>query len=80
MKTLFALTAAALLAGPAIAAPVPVHDRIADLCSVSSTDLEGQRLARACRAQVRAAHAAERRLVAEQRPIRVADATTDRPR
>ena len=60
MKKFAILIGAALIAVPAVAAPVPVQDRIADLCSVSSTDLEGQRLARTCRAEVRARFEAER--------------------
>jgi hypothetical protein len=51
---------AALLAAAASAAPTPVQDQVAELCSVSNTDLEGQRLARGCRAEVRAQAAAER--------------------
>ncbi|WP_168067158.1 hypothetical protein [Sphingomonas kaistensis] len=78
--------AAALFAAPATAAPASVQDRIADLCSVSNTDLEGQRLAKACRTQVRASFAAEQRAEAAARvpltrlPLRIADAAPVRPR
>ena len=72
---------AALLAGPAAAAaPESIHDRVADLCSVSNTDLQGQRLARTCRAQVRYRTTAERLAQAAPRPVRVAATTPDRPR
>ena len=67
------LISAGLLAVPAAAAPVPVQDRIADLCSVSGTDLEGKRLAKVCRAEVRARFEAERLAKAEaKRPLRTA--------
>jgi hypothetical protein len=74
--------AAALVAAPVTAAPVPasVHDRIAELCTVSNTDLEGQRLARACRAEVRARAAAERLAATAPRPVRIAEARQERPR
>ncbi len=73
MKKFAILIGAALIAVPAVAAPVPVQDRIADLCSVSSTDLEGQRLARTCRAEVRARFETERLARAEaKRPLRTA--------
>jgi hypothetical protein len=73
--------AAAFVAAPATAAPVPasVHDRVAELCTVSNTDLEGQRLARACRAEVRA-RAAERLAATAPRPVRIAEASRERPR
>jgi hypothetical protein len=58
--TTITFLSAALLAASASAAPAPVQDRIAELCSVSNTDLEGQRLVRACRAEVRAQAEAER--------------------
>lgn len=53
---------ALLLASPAVAAPrgEAVKERVAELCTVSDTDLVGKRLAKECRAQVRAE--AERRL------------------
>jgi hypothetical protein len=76
---LFAL-GATLLAAPAIAAPPSVHDRVAELCSVSNTDLEGQRLAKTCRAEVRARMAAERLAVTAPRAVRVAQASRPRPR
>jgi hypothetical protein len=73
MKKFAILIGAALIAVPAVAAPVPVQDRIADLCSVSPTDLEGQRLARTCRAEVRARFETERLARAEaKRPLRTA--------
>ena len=89
MKNLTLLTlAAALLAGSAAAAAAPasVQDRITELCSVSNTDLEGQRLAKACRAEVRARFSAEQRAAAASRlqpaaaVMRTADATPVRPR
>jgi hypothetical protein len=46
--TLLILASAALLSARAEAQLVPVHDRVAELCTVSSTDLVGQRLARKC--------------------------------
>jgi hypothetical protein len=73
MKTMMTLLGAALMVAPAAAAPVPLHDRLADLCSVSGTDLEGQRLAKACRAEVRARFEAERLAAAQaKRPLRTA--------
>lgn len=74
-KTILSFTGALLLAGTANAAPAPsVNDSIAELCAVSNTDLEGQRLARACRAEVRARFAAEQLAKADQRPLRAAQA------
>lgn len=79
--TILPLIGAALLAAPASAAPVPVQDRIAEMCTVSNTDLEGQRLAKACRAEVRARFEAERlAAAAAKRTVRTADATPLRPR
>lgn len=73
MKTILTLLGAALIAAPAAAAPVSVQDRINDLCSVSATDLEGQRLARTCRAEVRARFEAERLAATkDKRPFRTA--------
>jgi hypothetical protein len=74
--------AATLFVAPATAAPAPasVHDRIAELCTVSNTDLEGQRLARACRAEVRAQAAAERLAATAPRRVRIAEASRERPR
>ncbi len=82
MKNSILITlAATLLAAPAAAAPASLQDRVADLCSVSNTDLEGQRLARACRAEVRARFLAEQqRAEAAPRTLRTADATPLRPR
>ncbi|UUR06780.1 hypothetical protein [Sphingomonas glaciei] len=82
MKNSIPITlAATLLAAPAAAAaPASLQDRVADLCSVSNTDLEGQRLAKACRAEVRARFLAEQRAEATPRPLRTADATPVRPR
>lgn len=81
MKTkILTLLGVALLVAPATAAPVPVQDRIADLCQVSNTDLEGQRLARACRAAVRAQAGAEERAAVTRRGIRTANATPVLPR
>lgn len=81
MKMIVMFLSAALVAAPAVAAPVPVQDRIADLYSVSSTDLEGQRLAKACRAEVRARFEAERLAEAKaNRPLRTAANDTRRPR
>nr|WP_314442873.1 hypothetical protein [uncultured Sphingomonas sp.] len=78
--TIIAFLGTALLAGPATAAPAPVHDRIADLCAVSNTDLEGQRLARACRAELRARAEAERIAAAPASQLpRAADLTPERP-
>lgn len=76
------LTAAALLsaATAANAAPLPIQDRIAELCTVSATDLEGQRMARTCRAEVRARYEAERRAEAALRPLRTAANDSPRPR
>lgn len=54
MTILLLTLAAASLTPASNAQPSSVHDRIAELCTVSNTDLEGQRLARHCRAQVRA--------------------------
>lgn len=50
----------ALLAGTAHAAPPvqPINDRMEALCAVSNLDMVGKRLARECRAQVRAQHQA----------------------
>ena len=50
------LTAAALLTGAGQAAPLPgsMQDRMEALCTVSDGDLVGKRMARQCRAQVRA--------------------------
>ena len=61
------IVGAALLAGTATAAPVPIQDRIAQLCSVSNTDLEGRRFAKACRAEVRARWQAEQ--LAQRQPV-----------
>jgi hypothetical protein len=70
---------AALLAAPAAAAPAPLQDRIAEMCSVSNVDLEGQRLAKACRAEVRARFEAELLAAARpQRPLRTAGVTPPR--
>lgn len=78
---LITLTATLLAAPAAAAAPASLQDRVADLCSVSNTDLEGQRLAKACRAEVRARFLAEQqRAEAPPRPVRTADATPVRPR
>ena len=79
-NSIITLLGAALLAAPAAAAPAPIHDRIADLCSVSNTDLEGQRLARACRAEVRARFEAERLAQAKPRQVRTAEAAPPRQR
>lgn len=81
MKTIIiAFLGTALLAAPATAAPAPFHDRIADMCAVSNTDLEGQRLARACRAELRARAEAERVAAAPApRSPRTADATPPLP-
>ena len=74
-KMILTLGTALLLGTGAGAAPAPsVNDRIAELCAVSNTDLEGQRLARACRAEVRARNAAKELARAGQRPIRTAEA------
>ena len=80
-KKILALTGALLLAGTAHAAPAPaaLNDRIAELCAVSNTDLEGQRLARACRAEVRA-QAERLAAAAAQRPLRTAAIEPTRPR
>ena len=53
----------ALLASTAHAAPPiqPVNDRMEALCAVSDVDMVGKRLARECRAQVRAQHQASTR-------------------
>ena len=81
MKTMMTFLAAALIVVPAAAAPIPVQDRLADLCSVSSTDLEGQRLAKTCRAEVRARFEAERLAAAQaKRPFRTAAIDSSRPR
>ena len=71
---------AALLAGTATAAPLPVEDRVAELCSVSNTDLEGQRLAKACRAEVRARLKVQRVARAAPATVRTAEALPARPR
>lgn len=81
MKSLFlTIMGALLLAGTAAAAPAPINDRIAELCAVSNTDLEGQRLARACRVEVRARLEAQRLAAAKARPIQTASADAIRPR
>lgn len=73
MKTIVTLLGAALIAAPSAAAPVSVQDRINDLCSVSGTDLEGQHLARKCRAEVRARFEAEQLAARKDRqPLRTA--------
>jgi hypothetical protein len=74
------IVGAALLAGTATAAPLPLQDRIAELCSVSNTDVEGQRLAKACRAEVRARHRAEQLAEGRPRPLRTAEVAEARPR
>ncbi|WP_344709095.1 hypothetical protein [Sphingomonas humi] len=80
-KMILTLAAAFLAAGTANAAPAPsINDRVAELCAVSNTDLEGQRLARSCRAEVRARFAAEQRAEARTREVRTADATPHRGR
>lgn len=84
-KTLLTITGALLFAGIAHAAPLPapapINDRIAELCAVSNTDLEGQRLARTCRAEVRAKLEAKALAAkAEPRPVRTASADPVRPR
>jgi hypothetical protein len=78
--------AAFFAASAAASAPQPVEDRVAEMCSVSNTDLEGQRLARACRAELRTRFAAEQAASAERaasgkrEPVRTAEATPVRPR
>ena len=59
-KLTFAMFSAALLAGTAHAAPPaqPINDRVEALCAVSDLDMVGKRLARECRAQLRAQHRA----------------------
>jgi hypothetical protein len=56
IKSVFTLGIVALLASSSQAQSLnkPVNDRIEDLCAVSDIDLAGKRLARECRAQVRA--------------------------
>jgi hypothetical protein len=72
-NNLMILLGAVLLAAPATAAPAGAQDRMADLCSVSNTDVEGQRLAKTCRAEVRARFEAERSAaIRAQRPVRTA--------
>lgn len=64
MTKTIALTVALLLAGAAEAHPPaaePINDRVERLCAVSDTDLVGKRLARECRAQVRAEQLAARK-------------------
>ena len=77
MINLVTLLGAAFIAGAPVTSPAANQDRVEELCAVSTTDLEGQRLARTCRTQVRA------RLLAQQtatatKPIKTAD--NSRPR
>lgn len=64
---IIALSALLPLSAPAFAEPVRtpnLNDRIADLCTASDVDLVGKRLARQCRAAVRAQWQEEQRLAA----------------
>ena len=82
-KMILTVTGALLLGGTAFAATAPtLNDRMAELCAVSNTDLEGQRLAKACRAEVRARFTAEQLAKADTKvaPIRTADASPRRSR
>jgi hypothetical protein len=79
--TVLILASAALLCVRAHAQLVPIQDRIAELCTVSSTDLVGQRLARKCRAQVRARLEGRQPLAAvPSRTARAVQAEPRRPR
>lgn len=85
MNKIIVMAAALLVAGAAQAqtAPqsAPIQDRIAELCAVSNTDLEGHRLAKACRAEVRAEYEAQRIAArTAQRSVRTAANDTGRPR
>lgn len=55
-RSIYATISFALLAGTAHAVPPTqnVNDRMEALCAVSDADMIGKRLARECRAQVRA--------------------------
>ena len=63
---IIALAALLPLSAPALAESPRgnVNDRIADLCAVSDVDLVGKRLAKECRAAVRAQWQEEQRLAA----------------
>lgn len=66
-----AFTVAALMAGASQAAPPSsssMQDRMEALCSVSDVDLVGKRMARQCRAQVRAERTARGKAEAMRRP------------
>lgn len=72
------LTAAAAFAALAAAVPVEaevrpqyVNDRIAELCTASDVDLVGKRIARQCRAAVRAQVEEEQRLASSKSPSKV---------
>ncbi|WP_300973791.1 hypothetical protein [Sphingomonas sp. LHG3406-1] len=81
MKKMITTAAVLLFAATAHAQSVPVQDRIAELCTVSTTDLEGQRLARECRIKVRARYEAERTAArAQPQPLRTAANDAARPR
>ena len=73
---IIALAALVPLSSPALAESVKqpsLNDRIADLCTASDVDLVGKRLARECRAAVRAQE--EQRLASakkESESVRVA--------
>ena len=67
---IIALAALLPLSAPAMAqsANAPnLNDRIADLCATSDVDLEGKRLAKQCRAAVRAQWQEEQRLAAAKK-------------
>ena len=64
------------LAAPAVAEPARsgLNDRIADLCTVSDVDLVGKRLAKQCRAAVRAQFQEEQRIAsAKASTVKVAE-------
>lgn len=73
LVTALAAFAALTAAVPVGAAPPSrnVNDRIAELCSASDVDLIGKRMARDCRASVRAQWEEERRLAFRERPASV---------